>query len=108
MGRVHQCDASPHRLAPEFPVANVIDGPPSEWDVEWFYHLPFPMLSVEWFDVCHFQEIPVHRLPVRTETIDHSDWIEELLLGIGLDFRKGTNIIRIFGYSPRSTDLFDE
>jgi hypothetical protein len=24
-----------------------IAGPPSSWDVEWFYHLPFPLMSVE-------------------------------------------------------------
>ena len=85
-----------------------IDGLPSSWDVEWFYHLPFPMLSVEWFDVCHLQEVRVHRLPVRKEIIDHSVWIEESLNLIGLDYCKGKNMIRIFGYSPRSMELFDD
>jgi hypothetical protein len=85
-----------------------IDGPPSGWDAEWFYHLPFPMLSVEWMDVCHMQEVRVHRLPARTDVLDHSEWIEKLLKGIGLDYHKGTNMIRIFGYSPRRMELFDE
>ena len=40
-----------------------IDGPPSSWDVEWFYHLPFPLVSVEWLDVGFLQETREHRLP---------------------------------------------
>jgi hypothetical protein len=85
-----------------------IDGPPSDWDFEWFYHLPFPLLSVEWLDVCYLQEVRVHRLPPRVDVIDHSAWIEELVRGVGLDYRKGEKMIRIFGYSPRSSVLFDE
>lgn len=85
-----------------------IDGPPSRWDVEWFYHLPFPLLSVEWLDVFYLQEVRVHRLPPRVDFIDHSDWIEELVREVGLDYRKGEKMIRIFGYSPRNSDLFDD
>jgi len=84
-----------------------IDGPPSEWDSEWFYHLPFPMLSVEWLDLYHIQEVRTHRL-LASQFIDHSGWIEQLLQHIGLDYCKGTKMIRIFGYSPRNMDLFDE
>jgi len=66
------------------------------------------MLSVEWLDVGHIQEVRVHRLSARTEAIDHSVWIEELLTSVGLDYRKGEKMIRIFGYSPRSVEKFDE
>jgi len=75
-----------------------IDGPPSDWDVEWFYHLPFPMISVEWLDVS----------TTRVRGEDHPDWIEVLIRGIGLDYRAGTTMIRIFGYSPRSFERFDD
>jgi hypothetical protein len=85
-----------------------VDGPPSDWDVEWYYHLPFPLLSVEWLDLFCLQEIRVHRLPPRVDVIDHSGWIEELVRGIGLDYRKGEKMIRIFGYSPRNSELFDQ
>jgi hypothetical protein len=85
-----------------------VDGGPSGWDVEWFYHLPFPLVSVEWMDIFFAQEVRIHRLPVRYETIDHSGWIEDMLKSIGLDYRKGAQMIRIFGYSPRAMDLFDE
>lgn len=85
-----------------------VDGPPSGWDVEWFYHLPFPLLSVEWLDIAHTQEVREHRLPPRIEVIDHSAWLVPLLRGVGLDFRVGASMIRVFGYSPRSLELFDQ
>ena len=75
-----------------------IDGPPSDWDVEWFYHLPFPMISVEWLDVS----------TTRERGADHPDWIEALIRDIGLDHRRGATMIRNFGYSPRSLERFDE
>jgi hypothetical protein len=85
-----------------------IDGPPSSWDVDWFYHLPFPMMSVEWLDIAHLQEVREHRLPPRTQVIAHSGWIIELLRTAGLDYRLGASMIRVFGYSPRDFELFDQ
>jgi len=84
-----------------------IDGPPSKWDAEWFYHLPFPLLSIEWLDVDFLQKTREHRLPPRIHVTDHSIWIEELVRRIGFEFQKGTTMIRIFGYSPKNLDLFD-
>lgn len=78
-----------------------IDGPPSGWDVEWLYHLPFPLLSVEWMDIAHLHAVR------EGHVIDHSGWVEHLLRTVGLDFRKGATMIRVFGYSPRSSELFD-
>ena len=85
-----------------------IDGPPSQWDSEWCHHLPFPLMSVEWFDVAFLQEKREHRLPPRIHTVDHSFWIEETLRRAGIDHQKGTKLIRIFGYSPKNYDLFDQ
>jgi hypothetical protein len=82
-------------------------GPPSRWDVEWFYHLPFPFVVVEWFDIVYLQETREPRLPPRIHVTDHSPRIEDLLKSIGLDYEKGRATIRIFGYSPKSLDLFD-
>jgi hypothetical protein len=84
-----------------------IDGPPSQWDTEWFYHLPFPMLSVEWLDVAFRQETEEHRLPLRVSVTDHSVQLEELLRCVGLDYQKGATMIRIFGYSPKNVEMFD-
>lgn len=85
-----------------------IDGDPSRWDGEWYYHLPLPMISVEWLDIGHLQETTIHRLPTRIETTDHSGWIIALLDQIGLDYEVGETMIRIFGYAPRCLTLFDE
>jgi hypothetical protein len=85
-----------------------IDGPPSGWDEEWFYHLPFPLLSVEWLDIGHRREVREHRLPPRVNIVDHSAWLVPLLQQVGLDFRVGGSMIRVFGYSPRSLELFDQ
>ena len=85
-----------------------IDGLPSDWDVEWFYHLPFPLVSVEWMDVAHLQKVCEHRLPPRVTVIDHSEWLVPLLRQVGLDYCVGATMIRVFGYSPRSLELFDQ
>ena len=84
-----------------------IDGTPSGRDVEWFYHLPFPLLSVEWLDVGHLQETRENRLPPRVHVIDHSAWLVELMRRVGLDHLKGETMIRVFGYSPKDMTLFD-
>lgn len=83
-----------------------VDGRVSDWDNEWYYHLPFPMISVEWFDMTIIQSTRTHPLkdPVVT---DHSHWIQSALNGIGLDFRCGERMIRVFGYAPRSLEAFD-
>ena len=85
-----------------------VDGPPSSWDGEWFYHLPFPMLSVEWLDMTFLMETVECRLPPRIHITDHSPWIERLLQKIGFEYKKGASTIRVFGYSPKNLHLFDQ
>ena len=84
-----------------------IDGAPPHWDTEWYYHLPFPLLSVEWLDVAFLQETRERRLPPRIQITDHSPWLEELLRQVGLEYQTGSRMIRIFGYGPKHLDLFD-
>lgn len=74
-----------------------VDGVPSDWDAEWFYHLPFPFMSVEWFDISY-----------RTAATDHSAWLFTLLVRIGFDYHRGTDAVRIFGYSPKTFDSFTQ
>ena len=71
--------------------------------MEWFYHLPFPLISVEWLDISCLRGGRM-----RHEVTDESPWIEAQLRAAGLDYRKGRTMFRVFGYSPRSEDLFDE
>jgi len=85
-----------------------IDGPPWGWDGEWFYHLPFPLMSVEWLDVAYLQEVREHRPPPRVGVVNHSGWLVPLLNCVGLDYRVGVRVVRVFGYSPRDLALFDQ
>ena len=80
-----------------------VDGPPSGWDVEWWYHLPFPMMSVEWFDIgCH--QI-VHRgMLIDPQVVDHTDWILKILQDAKFCYDVYGDIVRIFGYLPKSLD----
>jgi hypothetical protein len=84
-----------------------VDGIPSYWDTEWWYHLPFPFMSVEWFDIGFLEETRRGRL-IKPEITDHSGWIEALLNENRFDFSKGKDFFRIFGYSPKNFDLFEE
>lgn len=80
-----------------------VDGPPSGWDVEWWYHLPFPMMSVEWFDIgCH--QI-VHRGKlIDPQVVDHTNWIVKILQDAKFCYDVHGDIVRIFGYLPKSLD----
>ena len=83
-----------------------VDGTASSWDTEWWYHLPFPMMSVEWFDIAYFQEI---RTGASTEPkiVDHSDWIVRVLRDAKFSYDVIGDVIRIFGYLPKSLDDLD-
>jgi hypothetical protein len=85
-----------------------VDGEPSGWDVEWSYHLPFPMISVEWFDIAFLRETRDQRLPPTVTVTNHAPRIAELLRRVGLEFETGRTMIRIFGYTPKSMELFDD
>jgi hypothetical protein len=84
-----------------------VDGPPSSWDVEWFYHLPFPMMSVEWFDVGLTQENPRGRL-FKPSITDHRAWILNVLNEARLSYEVHGDIARIFGYLPRDRCLLGD
>lgn len=83
-----------------------VDGQPSGWDVEWWHHLPFPMMSVEWLDIAYFQEIRTGAL-TEPEIIDHSDWIVRVLHDAKFCYDVVGDVIRIFGYLPKSFDGLD-
>ncbi len=79
----------------------------SPWDVEWWYHLPFPMVSVRWFDIGCWQEVGRGRL-LEPEIIDHSDWILPLLDEIGFCYDMVGEIVRLHGYLPKSFDGLED
>lgn len=83
----------------------VVEGHISHWDVEWFYHLPFPMLCVEWLDIGLTEERPRGRL-VAPHAVDHTPEVTRVLREIGFEFEVRGDVARIWGYLPKSMDDF--
>ena len=85
--------------------AKSVNGLISDWDVEWFCHLPFPFVSVEWFDINLLEVISVgQRVPSRV--IDHSEAILTKLKAIGFEFEARAGTVRIWGYLPKCYEDF--
>jgi hypothetical protein len=80
-----------------------VDGKPSYWDTEWWYHVPIPMVSVEWLDIGLVQEKHRGQL-VEPELIDHRDWILEILDEARFCYEVHGEIVRIFGYLPKNLE----
>ena len=83
------------------------DGPMSRWDAEWWYHLPLPMMSVEWLDINSLQD----RFPgnaLKHETIDYSSWILQLLAEVGFCCDVVRHIVRLHGYLSKSFEGLDD
>jgi hypothetical protein len=84
----------------------LVTGDISGWDVEWFYHLPFPFAIVEWFDIGLQQNVrPKGRLLPPT-TINHTDEISRVVKEIGFEFEVRGDVLRIWGYLPKSYEDF--
>ena len=79
---------------PSYRCKYVVNDHISTWDTEWFYHLPFPFLAVEWFD-----------LSLDANDVDASCLVS-LVSEIGFEFEVKSNILRIWGYAPKSYDEF--
>nr|WP_274050681.1 DUF6678 family protein [Thalassomonas haliotis] len=84
-----------------------LNGHISNWDAEWYYHLPFPFVGVQWFDIGTHQEIMNGQL-IENEIFDHSEKIIELLNKIGLSFDIAGDFIRVWGYLPHCYEKFNE
>lgn len=78
----------------------------SGWDAEWFYHLPFPFASVEWFDIGLYEGVPAEGRLLRPGVIDHTEEISSVVDSIGFEFEVRSDILRIWGYSPKSYEDF--
>jgi hypothetical protein len=82
-----------------------VNGHISRWDTEWFYHLPFPFVGVEWFDIGMQGELRTGRL-LPPQITDHSPMILGKLNEIGFDFESKGDVARIWGYYPKSYEDF--
>ena len=78
----------------------------SEWDAEWYYHLPFPFKLVLWFDIGYNQMVAKGNL-IENVKIDHSAELERVIMKIGFEYDKSTDFIRIYGYGPRDHAEFE-
>ncbi|OPA87980.1 hypothetical protein BFW88_18465 [Pseudomonas fluorescens] len=83
-----------------------ITGHISEWDVEWFYHLPFPFAYVEWFDIGLWQQAPSLGVLLPATYIDHTDEISKVVANIGFEFEVQGDVLRIWGYLPKCYEDF--
>lgn len=82
-----------------------VNGHISGWDTEWSYHLPFPFVGVEWLDIGLHESIAKGRL-IAPQIIDHSSAILEKLKEVGFDFEVKGDVVRIWGYYPKSYEDF--
>ena len=73
----------------------------SNWDVEWYYHLPFPFICVEWFDIGLYEEIYIGQL-VKNKIVDHTKKITDLLSLCKFDYEVHSDIVRVWGYLPKT------
>lgn len=78
----------------------------SGWDVEWFYHLPFPFAAVEWFDIGLYEGVPAEGRLLKPRVIDHTEEISNVVQAIGFEFDVRGDVLRIWGYSPRLYEDF--
>lgn len=83
-----------------------VTGNISGWDVEWFYHLPFPFESVEWFDIGLLELAPANGRLLAQTTIDHADEISDVVAQIGFEFEVRADVLRVWGYLPKSYEDF--
>ncbi|WP_017902112.1 DUF6678 family protein [Pseudomonas asplenii] len=83
-----------------------VSGYISGWDVEWFYHLPFPFACVEWFDIGLLEAVPSEGILLARKFIDHTDEISRLVARIGFEFEVRADVLRIWGYLPKSYEDF--
>lgn len=83
-----------------------ITGHISGWDVEWFYHLPFPFAYVEWLDIGLWEEAPRAGALLPQTFIDHTEEISQIVKQIGFEFEVRADVLRIWGYLPKSYEDF--
>jgi hypothetical protein len=83
-----------------------VTGYVSGWDAEWFYLLPFPFAGVEWFDIGVFEDGPFVGQLFAHAAVDHSDEISEVVGQIGFEFEVRADVLRVWGYVPKSYEDF--
>lgn len=84
----------------------LVTGRISLWEAEWLYHVPFPFASVEWFDLGLWEEVRAKGRLLSPSKIDHTDDISKVVKQIGFEFEVRGDVLRIWGYMPKSYEDF--
>lgn len=82
-----------------------VDGYVSAWDVEWFYHLPFPFKGVQWLDIGLRQHVAADECG-QLEAWDIGERIVSEIHKIGFEFETRDEVVRVWGYLPRCYEDF--
>jgi hypothetical protein len=77
-----------------------VDGYVSGWDVEWFYHLPFPFIGVQWLDVGLREHVAADECG-QSEARGINERIVSEIQEIGFEFETRDDVVRVWGYLPR-------
>jgi hypothetical protein len=83
----------------------VVNGYVSHWDNEWYYGLPFPMLSIEWLDI-EFEAAELINGKFTDKMIDKKMWIIGIVEKAGFEYETNERFVRIFGYFPKCYEAF--
>ncbi|ALO42783.1 DUF6678 family protein [Pseudoalteromonas phenolica] len=79
-----------------------INGQISQWENDWAYHLPFPFLGVEWFDIC-YEKVDFHIENGGRHTVvtNLKNEILEFIKNVGVEFEFNNTFVRVWGYAPK-------
>ncbi|WP_110430424.1 DUF6678 family protein, partial [Glaciecola sp. KUL10] len=85
----------------------IVSGYMSHWDNDWYYGLPFPMLSVECLDIEYEISVLSNR-KFTGETINCKKSLIKSLVEIGFEFETKNKFVRMFGYFPKCYEGYFE
>ena len=71
----------------------------------WYPEYISPFVGIEWLDI-RMQKNVYRGALINDQIIDHSEWILERIKKIGFEYEVAENIVRIWGYLPKSYDDF--
>ncbi|MBQ4880374.1 DUF6678 family protein [Pseudoalteromonas luteoviolacea] len=86
-----------------------INGYISEWENDWYYHLPFPFLGVEWFDISYEKYTFKIEGGGRHETVTNlKNDILKFIESVGVEYEENESFVRVWGYAPKCYKRFSE
>lgn len=85
-----------------------ISGNISKWENDWNYHLPFPFVGVEWFDIDFEKyEFFIKDGGRHENIINLKSEILEFIQSVGVEYEVADKFVRIWGYGPKCYKEFE-